>query len=427
MAMINNELLEYINSIEIFDTHEHLPPYEEARFKDADVLKEYMTQYVSTDMISAGLPGKELEKLFDSSIPLMDRWTIAEKYWDICRYTGHGRALELSVKELYGIDRINRETIPELNAQFQKSLEPGHYRKVLKEISKIRISINDRFDNPSLDCDKEYFRSACRLDPFIFPSNKASLMQVKDEGERMISSFDNWLLSCETAFNKAFEKGAVCIKMDHAYNRTLMHDFVTREEAEKGFHHIFDTDSQFEWRPQVQLNRSKAFEDYMVHFILSLANESGRIVQIHTGGVWGVNGNNVDNANPIHLNNLFLRYPNVKFDIFHIGYPFQNILGALAKSLPNVYIDMCWAHIISPIASINALREWIDSVPLNKISAFGGDYGIIDAIVGHQRMARENVSRALSMAISDGVFDINEAKRIGKMLLHDNPTELFNC
>ncbi len=427
MAEINNELLDYLNSIEIFDTHEHLPPYEDLRDKDTDILKEYMTQYVSTDMISAGLPVKELEKLFNTSIPLMDRWKIAEKYWDICRYTGHGRALELSVKELYGIDRINRETIEELNTQFRKSLEPGHYKKVLKEKSKIRISINDRFENQSLDCDKEYFKSACRLDHFIAPSTKASLAQVKDEGELMVSSFDNWLLSCEKAFNKAFEKGAVCIKFDHAYNRTLRHDFVTRQEAEKGFHHIFDTDSQFEWRPQVRLNRSKAFEDYMVHFILSLANESGRIIQIHTGGVWGQNGNNVDNANPIHLNNLFLRYPNVKFDIFHIGYPFQHILGALAKSFPNVYIDMCWAHIISPIASINALREWIDSVPLNKISAFGGDYCIIDAVAGHQKIARENVSRALSEAISDGVFDINEAKKIGKMLLHDNPSELFEC
>ncbi|MCP4351569.1 MAG: amidohydrolase family protein [Desulfobacterales bacterium] len=426
MADANKELLDYLSSIEIFDTHEHLPPYEEVRAKNTDILKEYMAQYFGTDMISAGLPVKEFEKMFETSIPLMDRWIIAEKYWNICRYTGHGRALDLSVRELYSIDQINRETIEELNAQFQKSLEPGHYKKVLKEVSKIRISINDRYENQSLDCDKEFFKSACHLDHFIAPSTKDSLVRAEVEGERRVSSFDNWLLSCEKAFNKAFEKGAVCIKIAHAYSRTLKHDLVTRQEAERGFHHVFDTVSQFEWQSQVQLNRSKAFEDYMVHFILSLANESGYIVQIHTG-IQGLNGNNLDNANPIHLNNLFLRYPNVKFDIFHIGYPFQHILSALAKSFPNVYIDMCWAHIISPTASINALREWIDSVPLNKISAFGGDYCIIDAIVGHQKIARENVSRALSEAIFDGVFDINEAKKIGKMLLHDNPSELFEC
>ncbi len=426
MADVNKELLDYLSSIEIFDTHEHLPPYEEVRAKNTDILKEYMAQYFGTDMISAGLPVKEFEKMFKTSIPLMDRWIIAEKYWNICRYTGHGRALDLSVKELYSIDQINRETIEELNAQFQKSLKPGHYKKVLKEVSKIRISINDRYENQSLDCDKDFFKSACHLDHFIVPSTKDSLVRAEVEGEHRVSSFDNWLLSCEKAFNKAFEKGAVCIKIAHAYSRTLKHDLVTRQEAERGFHHVFDTVSQFEWQSQVQLNRSKAFEDYMMHFILSLANESGYIVQIHTG-IQGLNGNNLDNANPIHLNNLLLRYPNVKFDIFHIGYPFQHILSALAKSFPNVYIDMCWAHIISPTASINALREWIDSVPLNKISAFGGDYCIIDAIVGHQKIARENVSRALSEAIFDGVFDINEAKKIGKMLLHDNPSELFEC
>ena len=36
------------------------------------------------------------------------------------------------------------------------------------------------------------------------------------------------------------------------------------------------------------------------------------------------------------------------FDIFHIGYPYQQTLSALAKNFANVYIDMCWAHIISP-------------------------------------------------------------------------------
>ena len=31
---------------------------------------------------------------------------------------------------------------------------------------------------------------------------------------------------------------------------------------------------------------------------------------------------------------------------------------------------MYWAYIVSPKASINALLEWFDTVPLNKIPAF---------------------------------------------------------
>lgn len=124
----------------------------------------------------------------------------------------------------------------------------------------------------------------------------------------------------------------------------------------------------------------------MFYFILDIANRKRLVMQIRTGIHEG-SGNILSNSNPELLSNLFLEYPDVTFDIFHIGYPYQNELAVLAKNFPNVFIDMYWAHIISPNASINSLLEWIDTVPLNKISAFGGDYCFIDGVYGHQYMA----------------------------------------
>ena len=91
----------------------------------------------------------------------------------------------------------------------------------------------------------------------------------------------------------------------------------------------------------------------------------------------------------------------------------------------NVLIAMCWAHIISPTASVRALEEWIDSVPVNKICAFGGDYGFVDAVYGHQAMARENVSRALATRVGEGVLDVDGACEIARRLFIDNPVALF--
>ena len=162
----------------------------------------------------------------------------------------------------------------------------------------------------------------------------------------------------------------------------------------------------------------------MTHFVLRLADERGMSVQIHTGLQEG-NGNLLRNADPLLLNNLFLAYPNVVFDIFHMGYPFEHTLSALAKNFTNVHIDMCWAHIISPAASVSALYEWLDSVPANKISAFGGDYCFVDGVVGHSIIARQNVSRALAMKVRDGAFDIEQAKDIAQMLLIRNPERIF--
>ena len=113
------------------------------------------------------------------------------------------------------------------------------------------------------------------------------------------------------------------------------------------------------------------------------------------------------------------------FDLFHISYPYQGIACALAKMFPNVFINMCWAHIISPSASISALDDFLDAVPYNKISAFGGDYAFVDGVYGHLYMSRQNISLTLTKKIESGVFDESKALEIAKALYYDNPKRIF--
>ena len=81
--------------------------------------------------------------------------------------------------------------------------------------------------------------------------------------------------------------------------------------------------------------RACVLEDYMMHHVLALADRKGLTVQVHTGLQEG-NGNYLPNSNPELLVNLFLEYSNVTFDIFHMSYPYQNVLAALAKNFRNV-------------------------------------------------------------------------------------------
>jgi predicted TIM-barrel fold metal-dependent hydrolase len=162
----------------------------------------------------------------------------------------------------------------------------------------------------------------------------------------------------------------------------------------------------------------------MMHHVCRLANARGLTFQIHTGIQEG-NGNYVYHSDPALLTNLFIEYPDVKFDCFHIGYPYQQTLAVLAKNFRNVFIDFCWAHIISPAASVAAMGEYLDSVPANKISGFGGDYCFVDGIYGHQYIARENIARTLAARVERGACDLDEARRLARMLLHDNPAAIF--
>jgi hypothetical protein len=64
-------------------------------------------------------------------------------------------------------------------------------------------------------------------------------------------------------------------------------------------------------------------------------------------------------------------------------------------------------------------------MPLNKVSAFGGDYVFIDGVYGHLKLAQQNVAKALSIKVDEGLFDIDKAKEVANMLFYDNPKNIF--
>jgi hypothetical protein len=139
-----DNLIDYTNSLTIIDTHEHLPICEDMRDKSIDVLGEYLVQYLSSDLCSAGMDAKTLAFVKDASVPIMSRWMSAEPYWENCRFTGYARALDLAAEKIYKIKRIDRTTIEQLNSDFLKARSDGDcFEHILKEICKIETSLLD--------------------------------------------------------------------------------------------------------------------------------------------------------------------------------------------------------------------------------------------------------------------------------------------
>jgi len=374
------------------------------------------------DLLSAGLSKELLRKVVNPEIDILERWSMVEPYWLAARHTGYGRVLDICCRDIYGLPSINRDTIVQLNKLFRETSSSGIYKKILKEKSRILFSIIPCND----DYDREFFRSVGYLDHFIFPIDFNDVRYIESRAGIQISCFDDWLEACEKSFNYLINSGCIGLKIGLAYKRSLRFNRCTKNEAEQEFNRFFFSRKHLVERMVENLGfeTGKHFQDYMFHFIMHMANKNQMVVQIHTGLLEG-SGNILAHSDPTLLTNLFIEYPDIRFDIFHMGYPYQNVVGALAKMFPNVWIDMCWAHAISPEASIRALVEWIDSVPVNKISAFGGDYKFIDGVYGHQRIARENVARTLSEKISLDVFDFERACEIARMLFVENPLALF--
>ena len=161
-----------------------------------------------------------------------------------------------------------------------------------------------------------------------------------------------------------------------------------------------------------------------MHQVIRRAIEHHLPIQIHTGLQEG-NGNLVANANPLHLVNLLIEYPEARFDLFHAGYPYQSQMATLGKNFPNAYVDLCWLHVISPWVARQTLHEWIETVPANKIFGFGGDYIFVEGAYAHSRLARDNVAAVLTEKVEAGYLTEEEAVALANKLLRENALRFF--
>ena len=345
-----------------------------------------------------------------------------DPYWDACLLTGYAQALDAAARGIYGIERIEASTIEKLNVEFQKSLEPGHYNRVLKELCGIETSLLDNDESP-MESDPDFFHSVFRIDKLIFPHTREDIELLERRSKISVVSLDSYLRACTENLRLAKTKGAVALKIALAYERTLHFERTGRTEAERGLKELLSWKHIPTWEVPA-IVPTAAFQNYVLHHILEQNQELQFPLQIHTGIHEG-NGNHLANSNPLHLTNLLLEYPGNKFDLFHISYPFQRSAGVLAKNFPNVCLDMCWAHIVSPYASVATLIEWLGVVPATKIFGFGGDFLLVDGVYGHLQLAKRNIAAALGWMVENGDVNMQKAKQLTEDLLYNNPKRFF--
>ena len=425
-----SEIREHIEGIRVIDTHEHLPPESERVKEEVDVLATFLQYYASSDLISAGMPEEEFLKLWDTSRPLDERWAIFEPWWEKMRNTAYARALEIAARDLYGVEGITSETYEVLSERMKERNREGLYPWVLRERCNIEISI---LDMGLYDVDRNLFAPVLQFNDMLRATDRAAVEEIGRAEGGPIHTLNDLLNAARARFDR-LQSSVVAVKIPTAYERPIFFEKTSFSEAEEAFNRIYRTRlfRRMEVPPKgdkrvpahVGAEELVPLQDCLVHLIVGEAERRGLPVQIHTGLQEG-NENVVSHSNPELLINLFMEYRDAKFDIFHGAWPYWEELGALAKNFPNVYIDMCWMHVISEGMARTALSEWLDEVPANKIMGFGGDYAFIEGVYGHAVMAKENIARVLASKVEEGAFGLGDAKRYASWLLRDNPLMLF--
>lgn len=439
MNQTNERIKAEVEGISLVDTHEHIML--EAERNECAVDFSYLfAHYNSSDLISAGLSPRMMEAIRLPMYPvrvevykrrkvrriipepervdmsLDERWQAMEPFWDMIRNTAYAKQTLITIRDIFGIDDLNRNTYRQLSEAIAKSRKPDWYRHVMREKANIAVSI---VDWQSTDLQPDIFVPTMRLDHFVGVLSRADLGILEGESGITIHSLNDLVKAMRTALEGYKAKGAVAVKSALAYNRVLKYDKVSRHEAEIAFNRIASHLGEgLAWL------EAKPLQDYMMHQVIRAAIEVGLPIQIHTGLQEG-NENIITNADPTHLVNLFIEYKEAKFDLFHGGYPYIHEWATLAKYFANVTADITWLPIISPEVARRLLHELIETVPGNKIMAFGGDSMTVEMAYGHAVMARQVVARVLSEKVDEGYLSEDEAAVLARRMLRDNPASLY--
>lgn len=416
-AGFEKRIKDFVDNIELVDTHEHLMEEFISSQKSAPDFMFLLALYADDDIKSAGMGKPEFAELLTNKYTIMEKWNLVKPYWEMSKNTAYNRNVLLTIDKLFGIKDLNETTVGPLSEKLKNSYDGRWYDYVLKERAKIKYIIQDVGNQRSKD---PMFRYVEKFDDFIRIHSKAEVLALGSRHNMKIADLDSYMAVLNKSFQEAIGRGIIGVKSALAYHRTLKYDNVPKAVADSVFAKLIQSKNG----KVFTFEEIKPFQDYIMHQIIQLAGKYDIPFQFHTGLQSG-DGNIIDNANPSYMANLFLQYRNVKFVLFHGGFPFGGILSTQAKSFRNVYIDMCWTAVISPSYSERYLHEWIETVPANKIMAFGGDYDNVENAYGHSLMARSVVSNVLIEKVKSGYLSEDESIEIAQRILRDNAINLF--
>ena len=417
---MTTDLAQHIQQTSMVDTHEHLR--KEADYVEAggpDILQSLFQNYVGADLVVAGASQAAVDTLLDGNNPdLRARFLGVQSAWAAVQHTGYGEAVRLIAKLVYAIDELTPAAIEGAQSTHAALRQPGERLRLMREVAKLDHVQTDDFVRACLPdaSGPDFFfydiswANFCNGKPDVAPLAQETGIEIKD------------LATLRAVMHKVFDANAavaIAVKSQHAYNRTLRWQERSDDEAARALAAYLREGDATSEADRLCLG------DWCWARGVELCIEYDLPLKIHTGYYAGHSRMPVDRIPAGHLSPLLARYPDARFVLMHIAYPYSNELIALAKHYPNVYVDLCWAWSIDPFSAADFVRRFIHAVPANKLFAFGGDTSWPTAAVAYAHQARHWLTRALQAEVDEGLLREPEAIALATRFMRENQYACF--
>ncbi len=408
------ELMAEMTGLKTVDCHSHTSL--ESEYRQAAPLSLFsMGSYFERDIQST--LHFEGGGLYDGCRTDAQRWARLRGVLDKARNVSYWRHNIVAFQGLFGLEdgELTDENWEAVNEQIKlKTARPDWYRHVTEDVCRLQTQVRNIpwFE----DWEPQYFTAILRMEGalnILDPETRAGLEKQVDRAITDLDSLKDALAELVAQYQA---RGAVGIKLAHAYSRTLASEQVSAVVAagvlDKGLRGDAVTGAE---RLRLQ--------DHIIWFLAGLCTDLDLIFDIHTGvqGNWG----RVPESDPLLLLPLIHAHKRTRFNLYHAGYPYSREMGILGKHCPNVWLNMAWMYVITMEGSRQSLSEWIDLVPGFRLLGFGSDVRWPELIYSHLVMARSCLADVLAEKVARDFLSEEGALDLARMMMRDNGVEFY--
>jgi predicted TIM-barrel fold metal-dependent hydrolase len=346
-------------------------------------------------------------------LPPEEKWRRVKPCWGAVRYGGYARIARLTTRLLTGADDLDDDSVAAVTDAMRRDNTPGLYRRWFRERCRFERLIVSNGTRPV----ETYAYTADDLALMsliigIVSPRSAAELQVYEKGTGL-----------ELRTPAALKKGLEIYIAAQAVDRGVvgfkaMSQYLADAPAEAAVERALVALVQgrtLEAGAQADLNR------FFYDEAFKLVRETRLPVGVHCG-VWG----DFRASDVTNFIGVIQRFPEIAFDLFHMSIPSARENALVVKNFRNAYGNLCWSPTLSPAIFESALAEWLDMVPVNKVTAFGGDviFGP-QAVYGSRAVCLDSLARVFADRVEAGRMTITEAQAVLKAWLYDNPRRLY--
>ena len=432
-SLQSTDIRDFVMQQPLFGAHAHIQPVEEWARTPAHFPS--LAGYALADLVTAAGP----MGIGETPMPPYDAGDFAERYfklWRACRFTGYCKATELACRELLGLE-YTAENAAAIGRALKKLIGANaraSYTTILRKRANIRWLIKDSINRPQDTAGKlyppQFIRFNYRDDALLAIRSRTDIVERERLWKRSIHSVADLVAGLNDSISGCLDTGKVTsFKIGLPYQRSLLITEPSLHDAETAFSRLMNVTAGTTVDPgpgdgvarqsRVSAEELRPLQDYLIHQYVRRAEAEDAGVQVHTGYLAGTSAV-LNNIRVMDMVPFIIRYPRVRFDLFHAGWPYTEEHAVIGKEFPNVWLNLCWAWTMNPVTMEATLDSWLASVPHNKIFGYGGDTGSPVCEYGYAQQARTGIARVLEKWVARGDMTVEDAKEVAADIMLRN-------